>query len=162
MRTFLLICLMAIAPCVVAQASFSLQPASARAGEEVQFRLDSQSGCYPVPLIEVDRVANLRVNVHVTDTAPCLPEWNTPRFASLGTFAPGIHSIDVFLCGNSPPPEPECEYQRTLELLVAGADGVHRPIPALGWVGGAIAAVMMLLAISVTSAAPIFRDGSEN
>lgn len=126
-----------------AQLAFSLEPAQAHAGQGVRLRIDSPTGCYPVPQIDVLRAANVvTVNLHVTDAGPCLPEWATPRFVTLGSFGAGNYEIQPFLCGNAPPPAPACLLQTTLPLVVVDSTGIRHVVPTLT---DAAAGVLLLL-----------------
>lgn len=122
-----------------AQWTFSLEPATARAGKIVTLRVDDDSGCFEVdnPIVERDG-STITVRGTIDDSIPpgtppgtCPPQWASPRFFSLGTFAPGNYQVQAVLCFNAPPPD-ECQLQATLPLTVVGPSGTFT-VPAASW-----------------------------
>ena len=119
-----------------AQWSFTLDPASpAIAGQEIAVRIDEPFGCFPANIINVTRDgASVGGVAHIEDASPpgpCPVTWVTPRFVSLGTFAPGHYEVRVTACTNAPPPLPECELRTTLALAVFGVSGTAFMVPTL-------------------------------
>lgn len=139
----LLLLIAALSPIANAQTTFTLQPAQTMEGEAVDLRTDDPSGCVFAPQIDMERAGDLvTVEIHETDAGPCLPEWATPRFVPLGTFTLGTYQVKAFLCGNAPPPEPECQLRATLALTVFGSIGTRFIVPVLS------SAVMLGLAFA--------------
>lgn len=145
-RLLVLLILLAAVGAARAQLVFTLQPAQVHEGQSVSLRIDSPTGCYPVPQIDVVPAASVvTVNLQVTDAGPCLTEWATPRFVALGTFVPGNYQVKPFLCGNAPPPAPECLLQTTLPLVVVDATGIRHVVPTL--THGAAGILLLLVLI---------------
>lgn len=146
MRYLLMLILLATTGAAHAQLAFTLQPAQAYKGQGVSLRIDSPTGCYPVLKIDVVRAASVvTVNLHVTDAGPCLPEWATPRFVTLGAFTAGSYQVQPYLCGNAPPPAPACLLQTTLPLAVLGSASTRHTVPALSDTVTAVLALSVML-----------------
>ena len=148
MRILILLFLLGVASGASGQATFTLVPPVAGDDQVVRLRWDSPLGCYSIDPAEVARTDDVVVVTFLwSDEAPCLPEWQTPRFVSLGVFAVGTYEVRVIECGLAPPPLPSCQPQAALPLTVVPANPIT--IPALSAVGVAAVALLMLLAVNV-------------
>jgi hypothetical protein len=96
---------------------FSLSPPVAIAGGDVDLRIDSETGCYGGNTFEVvRRAATVIVTNSLSDTSPCAPAWQTPRFVNLGSFEAGQYEVVIVTCVNSP--TNPCSTWATLPLTV--------------------------------------------
>lgn len=108
---------------------FSLSTASAVAGAEVNLRIDSDTNCYPANTFEVVRNGStVTVSNTLSDTSPCAPDWQTPRFVNLGAFDAGQYEVVVVTCVNAP--VNPCSTWATLPLTIYGGSR-HVVVPAL-------------------------------
>lgn len=135
-----------------ADTNYSLDPAQGREGKVVSLRVDeTERQCFSAGPPEILREgAVIKVRFEIEDFIPpgnppgvCPPYRVTPRFHSLGTFAPGNYVVEVTTCSNSPPPP--CRVEATLDLSVFGSSGTRFAVPTLS------SAAALLLAFAVVT-----------
>lgn len=145
-------CLILLASLVVAgdalaQTQYRLEPNPARRGQAISLRIDDAQGCYPATGFDLrQEQGRLTVEARITDAGPCLPQYATPRLVAIGGLAAGTYRVEVFRCGNVPPPAPQCSLDALLTLVVQQA-AIPRAVPALSASGVAILLLGLLAAL---------------
>ncbi len=126
--------------------TFSLQPSTVLAGDEVLFRIDSSDGCFLAESHSVTRNGSqVEMRITNTDVLPCTPAQMTPILYSLGNFTAGTYQVSVVVCVNAPNP---CSVRTTLPLTVLGVTTEVATIPTVS-----TAALILLVAGALALAA---------
>jgi hypothetical protein len=108
--------------------ALALNPASPMSGEEVSAVVNTTSCTLLPPQATVVRDGTtIRVELEVPDT--CSPPDVVPqRSYSIGAFAPGQYTVELYYCSNPPPPLPRCSLMRSITM---GVQGTHHAVPTM-------------------------------
>ena len=108
--------------------SLTIIPSSPLEGQEVEAVVATSSCTVLPPQATVLRSGStVRVELEVPDVCS-LPDVVNLRTYAIGTFTSGQYAVDLYYCGNPPPPLPRCSFVRSQLMTV---QGIHRGVPSM-------------------------------
>ena len=126
----------------VTDPSLTINPSSPLAGQEVVATV-AVTGCILLPpaATVVRDGATVRVELEIPDF--CSPPNVVPKRAySIGSFDQGQYVVELYYCGNPPPPLPRCSLVRSQAMVVRGT---QFSVPALGGTSASLLVFATLL-----------------